>query len=327
MLNKEALFYTKDGETTDCFLCPHHCRIRPGNVGICGVRRNVGGTLYTENYGKLTAYNLDPVEKKPLYHFHPGKRILSVGSYGCNLKCSFCQNYAIAHGRPRFVYMLPEELADKAVSIEGNIGIAYTYNEPSIWYEYVLETARAVKEVGLSNVLVTNGFIEGQALEDLLPYIDAMNIDIKSFKESYYKDICKGKLAPVLDTAERAVPKCHVEITTLVVGGLNDDMEEIAELGSWISAISGDIPVHLSRYYPAYKMDRPPTPVEILIKAREVLQQFLNYVYIGNIPNVDNSTHCPSCGARIIERNGYISRPRLDSGTCYKCGRIINMII
>lgn len=327
MLNKEALFYSKDGETADCFLCPHHCGIRPGKVGICGARQNVGGTLYTENYGKLTAYNLDPVEKKPLYHFHPGKRILSVGSFGCNLKCSFCQNYAIAHGKPGFIYMLPEELADKAAEIEGNIGIAYTYNEPSIWYEYVLETAKAIKGIGMSNVLVTNGFIGGQALEGLLPYIDAMNIDVKSFNESYYMDVCKGKLKPVLDTVKRAAPRCHIEITTLVVGGLNDDLEEMKEMGGWVGAISADIPVHLSRYYPAYKMDRPPTPVESLIKAREVLEQFLNYVYIGNVPGIDNSTYCPSCGARIIERNGYASGPGLDGGACYRCGKHISIVI
>ncbi|MFA6669794.1 MAG: radical SAM protein, partial [Bacillota bacterium] len=210
---KKALHYIRDGDTVRCFLCPHGCVLKPGQTGRCSVRRNKGGVLYSLNYGKVTACNVDPIEKKPLYHFYPGSRILSVGSFGCNLKCGFCQNHAIAHGTPGTVFVSPEGLADRAASAEDNIGIAYTYNEPSIWYEYVLDTARIARERGLKNVLVTNGYIGIKALEQLLPFIDALNIDVKAFSDAYYDSICSGRLSPVLDTVKAAAGRCHVEVT------------------------------------------------------------------------------------------------------------------
>lgn len=319
---RQAMFYEKDGENTNCFLCPHHCNIKPGQKGLCGVRKNDGGVLFTLNYSEIAAFNLDPIEKKPLYHFYPGSWIVSVGSYGCNLKCTFCQNYSIAHGVPQTTSILPDKLVEKALAPKNNIGLAYTYNEPSIWFEYVYDTAKTAKGKGLKNVLVTNGYIEDEPMEYILPYIDAMNIDVKSFRDEYYKDICKGRLAPVLKTVEKAYKnKCHVEVTTLVVGGLNDSLGELEELGRWLGELGRSIPLHLSRYYPAYKMDRPPTEVEVLVRAREIMQRYLDYVYIGNVAGIDNNTYCPRCGEKIIGRNGYRVEVFTDNTRCRNCGR------
>jgi len=217
---KQAMYYEKTEDSkVRCYLCPHNCVIKPGGLGVCRARKNVDGDLYSLNYGKITSIALDPIEKKPLYRFHPGKEILSVGTFGCNFKCSFCQNWRIAHEDARTADITPEQLAGKAeeLTAAGNIGIAYTYNEPSIWYEFVYETAKIARAKKLENVLVTNGFISREPLENLLPYIDAMNIDVKAFTDKFYKDICKGALEHVKETVEIAAAKCHVEVTTLVI--------------------------------------------------------------------------------------------------------------
>lgn len=269
-----------------CYLCPHNCVIKPDELGACRARKNICGELFSLNYGKITSGGLDPIEKKPLYNFYPGSMILSVGTFGCNLKCSFCQNWTIAHETPRTSEIMPEELVEKAEELvsKGNIGIAYTYNEPSIWYEFVYATSILAKKRGLQNVLVTNGFISREPLEELLPYIDAMNIDVKGYTASYYKQICKGSLDAVKQSVEIAAEKTHVEVTTLVVPGLNDAVEEIDEMSKWIASISKDIPLHLSRFFPNYKMqDRAPTPVSTLKKARDKALEHLNYVYLGNV--------------------------------------------
>ena len=221
-----------------------------------------------------------------MYHFKPGTVILSAGTFGCNLKCSFCQNWAIAHENPETYEITPQELADRAKKLvyQGNIGIAYTYNEPSIWYEYVYDTAKIVKEAGLSNVLVTNGFIGIKALEKLLPYIDAMNIDVKAYSNSFYSDICRATLDNVKETVETVAGKCHVEVTTLVIPALNDSVREVSDLCRWLSSVSPKIPLHLSRYFPNYKMDYiQPTPVETLEMAREEALKYMEYVYLGNV--------------------------------------------
>lgn len=282
---KEAMYYEKiDNERVHCYLCPHHCRISPGKVGICRVRENREGKLYSLNYGKISSAAMDPIEKKPLYHFYPGTSILSVGSFGCNLTCSFCQNWTIAHQVPHTDEVKPEQLIRVAQEEENCIGIAYTYNEPSIWYEYVFETAQKAKKVDLKNVLVTNGYISQQPLKDILPYIDAMNIDVKGFTKEYYSTICSGTLEDVKKTVEIAAPHCHIEVTTLVVPDLNDSLEEIGELSRWLSGIDKKIPLHLSRYFPNYKMqDKEPTPVETLTKAREEAEKHLRYVHLGNV--------------------------------------------
>jgi len=283
-----AMYYEKaEDNKVHCYLCPHNCLIASGKVGVCRVRKNIGGELYSLNYGKITSIALDPIEKKPLFHFHPGSIILSVGTFGCNLKCSFCQNWQIAHETPETYDITPQRLAEEAekYATRGNVGIAYTYNEPTIWYEFVYETSKLIKEKGLANVLVTNGFISQKPLEDILPYIDAMNIDLKAFNSSFYKDICKSSnaLEHVKNTIANAVKKCHVEVTTLVIPDLNDSIEEIEELASWLASISSEIVLHLTRYFPRYKMDKPSTPIKTLSIAKEKASKYLKYVYLGNV--------------------------------------------
>ena len=286
-MSKLAMYFQKiEDSYVCCRLCPHNCVIKPGASGVCGARKNIGGELYCLNYGKITSIALDPLEKKPLYRFHPGKMVLSVGTFGCNFKCLFCQNWRIAHAHPETVDITPHELVEKAKELKtkNNIGIAYTYNEPAIWHEFVAETAREAKENGLMNVLVTNGFINREPLENLLPHIDAVNIDVKSFSEEFYCKICKGSLESVKETVKTCAGKCHVELTTLVIPGLNDSLEEIGKIAEWAASISDEIPLHLSRFFPNYKMDgMPSTPREILFKARDKAKEHLKYVYVGNI--------------------------------------------
>ena len=284
---KKAMFYENlEGGAVRCRLCPHECVLSPEGTGVCRARENIGGELHSLNYARVASIALDPIEKKPLYHFHPGKKILSAGTFGCNFKCGYCQNWTIAHRNARTMQLEPAELADMAVDYvkDGNIGVAYTYNEPSIWYEFVLDTAILIRERKLANVLVTNGFICREPLEKLLPYIDAMNIDVKAFTEEFYKKYCKGSLEAVQKTVETAAESCHVEITTLVIPGLNDTPEEIGKLARWLSSISPEIVLHLSRFFPNYQMtDIPPTPAATLDAARVSASFWLKHVYLGNI--------------------------------------------
>lgn len=267
-----------------CLLCPHACVLAAGSTGRCRVRRNENGELVSLNYGEVSSIALDPVEKKPLYHFFPGKKVLSAGTWGCNFHCRFCQNWEIAHGKPRTVFVAPDELAQLAAQ-QGSecIGVAYTYSEPTVWFEYVLEAAQAVKKLGLKNVLVTNGFINEKPLAELLQVTDAMNIDIKSFRPGFYEDVCSGGLDTVKKTVETAVRSCHVEVTTLLIPGLNDSDEEIEALVKWLGSVSREIPLHFTRYFPSYQMTTPPTPRETLVRARELALPVMNHVHLGNI--------------------------------------------
>ncbi len=288
---KEASFYQKlDNNKVRCLLCPHGCILQQDGTGVCRARRNIGGSLYSLNYSLVTSLALDPIEKKPLYHFHPGSLILSAGTFGCNFKCSWCQNWTIAHRdtgtNARSMELTPEGLAELAqdYAARGSIGVAYTYNEPSIWYEFVLEASMLVREKGLVNVLVTNGYINKEPLEELLPYIDAMNIDVKAFTCEFYDKYCKGGLDSVKATIERAACSCHVEITTLVIPGLNDSPKEIGSLVSWLASIDPEIVLHLSRFFPNYHMNNiMPTPRKTLEDARESALEHLKNVYLGNI--------------------------------------------
>jgi pyruvate formate lyase activating enzyme len=330
---KEARFYEKlEEDRVRCLLCPHHCKISPGRTGICRVRQNAGGVLCTLNYGQVTSWAVDPIEKKPLYHFYPGSQIFSVGTFGCNFHCGFCQNWQIAHKTPPTEKISPEELVRIAVDAgkrAGSIGIAYTYSEPNVWFEYVYDTAKLAHEHGLKNVLVTNGFIEEEPLQELLPFIDAMNIDVKAFSERFYKEVCHGHLAPVLRTVEIAHQQCHVEITNLLVPTENDREEEIESLVDWIASIDRAIPLHFSRYFPQYKFTLPPTPLETLKKAREVALRRLQFVYIGNAWELgENDTFCPVCGNLLIKRSGYKTRiAGLEGNRCSKCGAAIPVVV
>lgn len=282
---KDALYYEKKNGKIDCLLCPHHCSIGPEQFGRCSVRTNEDGVLKTINYGEITALALDPIEKKPLFHFHPGKNILSVGTFGCNFSCDFCQNYSIAQFKSQSYFMSSDELIAKCLEAENNIGLAFTYNEPTIWYEYVYDTAKLLKEKHpkMKVVIVTNGFINPEPLEQLLPYVDAMNIDLKAFQEDYYQKTCGGSLAPVLKTIEIASKSCHVEVTSLLVSGLNDSREEVEKISHFIASIDKDIPLHLSRYFPTYKMDRPATDIDLMKDRFKIAKECLNYVYLGNV--------------------------------------------
>jgi pyruvate formate lyase activating enzyme len=282
---KEALYYEKlNSNKVQCRLCPYNCVIQESKRGSCGVRVNRAGILYSEIYGKATAISLDPIEKKPLYRYHPGEYILSLGTKGCNFHCDFCQNWHISQELdPPAKDMTPEEAVAKTKEL-GSFGIAYTYNEPFIWYEFVLDTARLAQNNGLKNVLVTNGYVNMGPLEEMLPLIDAMNIDIKSFNDDFYKKICKGRLEPVLQVIKRSARSCHVELTNLIIPTLNDSEEEIKKMVDWICDNTGpETPLHFSRYFPCYKMDLPPTPVETLKMAERIAKRRLKHVYLGNM--------------------------------------------
>lgn len=288
---KEALFYKKQ-EGKDCkvrcLLCPHLCYIPDGGKGLCQVRSNSKGVLYAQSYGELTSIALDPIEKKPLRRFYPGAKILSVGSYGCNFHCSFCQNSSISFGNSdtlKTLYMSPAELVDKSLDLisEGNIGLAFTYNEPLVGYEYVLDCAKLAQTKNLKNVLVTNGFICEKPLRELLPYIDALNIDLKSFSPLFYRKI-GGQLPPVKATIEMAAKSCHVEITTLIIPGENDSLEEMEALSSWLATISPDIPLHISRFFPKFRMtDKSQTPEKTIQELSNCARKHLSSVYEGNM--------------------------------------------
>ena len=288
---KEAMFYETLPEPgmVRCSLCPHRCRIPSGGTGQCGVRKNIGGLLCALNYEQIASIALDPIEKKPFRRFYPGRTILSAGTAGCNLKCPFCQNHSISRCSMEQVKTFTLDsasLVEKAMELqpEGNIGLAFTYNEPTVWFEYVYEAAKLAKENGLCNVLVTNGYICREPLEMLLPQIDAMNIDLKSFNSEFYRNTLKGGLEEVKSTILASAKKCHVEITTLVIPGVNDSKEEIGQIASFLSAISPQIPLHLSRFFPRFEWrDKPPTPVETLYELAETARRHLEFVYVGNV--------------------------------------------
>jgi len=331
----KALYYDKENSKIHCRLCPRNCLLQEGQTGTCGVRTVEQGELYTANYGKLAAANWDPVEKKPLYHFHPGRPILSLGTFGCNFLCSFCQNWSLARGNPSQAAdtVEPEDvlaMLDKAGGPEKVLGVAYTYNEPVIWYEFVFDTARLLNEKGYSNVLVTNGYIQKEPLQDLLPYIDAMNIDVKAFSDHFYREYCRGSRKPVIETVEAAVKECHIEITCLLIPTLNDREEEQEALVSWLGSLSPDIVLHYSRYFPQYKMDLPATPVKVMEEAKKRAEKHLNYVYLGNV-NLPGSadTNCPYCGNLLVNRSGYQAEITGLTGDsrCNNCGGIISIIL
>ncbi|MEA3401185.1 MAG: AmmeMemoRadiSam system radical SAM enzyme [Armatimonadota bacterium] len=329
---READWWEVEEERVHCLLCPHDCRIAEGRVGICRVRRNMEGTLRPINYAQVTSAAMDPIEKKPLYHFHPGTMILSLGTFGCNLTCQFCQNYTISQGQPATQTLRPKEVVQSALDARGrgNIGIAYTYNEPIIWYEYVRDTAQLAHQEGLKNVLVTNGLIQQEPLEELLPLIDAMNVDIKAMDDDFYRRLCGIRSgAQARRTVELSIDRCAVEITNLLVTDENDSEEDVRELVEWAAGVSPDLPLHLSRYRPAYKFSAPPTPMERIHRAAEIAREKLNYVYVGNVM-VDGGgeTVCPQCGEVVVRRHGYSTTSTLtDEATCPKCGSSINVVI
>lgn len=332
---KEALFYEKvEGSTVRCHLCPHECRINDRKRGICGVRENRGGILYTLVYGKLVARAVDPIEKKPLFHFYPGSTAFSIATVGCNLRCRNCQNYDISQvpKEERSVilgeYMAPAEVVAAAKDL-GCTSIAYTYTEPTIFFEYAYDTARLAHEEGIRNVFVSNGYITEEALRAIAPYLDAANIDLKGFSEEFYHTNCGAHLEPVLE-AIKLYKRLGIwlEVTTLVIPTLNDTEEDFRGIAEFIKGLGVEIPWHISQFYPTYKLsDLPLTPVSSLRKAREIgLNVGLRYVYEGNVPGEGGEhTYCYQCGRMLIRRFGFqILENRLSDAKCPYCGAVID---
>lgn len=282
---KECVLYKKEKGNVRCFACAHRCLISEEKTGICGVRKNIKGKLYLLVYGKVVSAHIDPIEKKPLYHFLPGTYAYSIGTVGCNFKCGYCQNWNISQLKEIIGGdITPEKIIEEAIRTKCK-SVAYTYNEPTIFIEFVKDTAVLAHKKGLKNILVTNGYMTKECLNFIAPYTDAMNIDLKSFNEEFYSKVCKAKLKPVLETIKNAHKKgIHIEITTLVIPGENDSLKEFEQIAKFIAKIDKNIPWHISRFFPMYKMlDKESTPIETLKKAEEIGKKYLNHVYLGNI--------------------------------------------
>ena len=327
---KRALYYkTLENGIVKCKLCPHYCVIGDNEHGLCNVRINKKGNLYSELFEKVTAMGLDPIEKKPLYHFYPGSKILSIGSLGCTMKCMFCQNYRISQATPESYNQPNSYSVDSIVKLAskqaGNIGIAFTYNEPGTFYEYMIEVAKLAIPAGLKTVMVTNGYINREPLEALIPYIDAFNVDLKAFSESFYKSITQSRLSPVKKTIQRiALSKKHLEITNLVIPGMNDNYAEFEEMVLWISKETGDqTPLHISRYFPDYQLKIASTPINLLLDLYEIAKKHLKYVYLGNVVDTSrDTTFCHECNHTLIirEPDKTIITGLDMNGNCTNCG-------
>ncbi|MBN1296847.1 AmmeMemoRadiSam system radical SAM enzyme [bacterium] len=323
MMQEAAFFHQLDELTVQCDLCPLHCRIHDGHDGICRSRKNIGGSLIVTNYGKVCAMHVDPIEKKPLFHYRPGQEILSLGNNGCNLACRFCQNWQISQSPVATRDIPPKDLLALTQARKLDM-VAFTYAEPLIWFEYIMDCARILRENGIRVILVSNGMINREPFLALRPWIDAMNIDIKSMDDAFYRNLCNGRLQPVLDTCRLAAETMHLEITNLVITGENDSENRFHELGRFIANELGpDTPLHLSRYFPSYQMTHPPTPINTLHRAAEITRQYLHFVFVGNIhPEESSDSRCPTCGHLLIQRRGYTVGPiDLDNtGRCPQCG-------
>lgn len=323
----EARYYERQDGYIQCKLCPHLCKILPGKKGMCRVRVNEDDKLWAIDYGETTSIALDPIEKKPLYHFYPGTQILSIACNSCNMRCPFCQNWEISQTDVPTEYLSPETLV-KIFTDHPSVGVAYTYTEPLMWYEYLLDVTTLIRENGGKNVLVTNGLINEEPLRELLPFIDAMNIDLKAINPETYKKKLGGDLETVKRTIEISRKQCHIEITNLIVTGLNDKTQEIESLIDYVAGLDKNIPLHFSRYYPNYNYTKPPTPTGILQEAYERAKKRLNYVYLGNVPGDEGSnTYCPECGNLLIERMYFKALIKgLKDNHCAKCGAKVNII-
>lgn len=315
-------YWHSEPETIRCELCPHRCSIPQGTTGKCRVRTNRGGRLELPFYGAISSIAIDPIEKKPLYHFRPGSRILSIGFVGCNFHCPFCQNYQISqHTSRELAYYSATDVAKQA-GRDGSIGVAYTYSEPLVHAEFVIEAAREVRSAGLANVVVTNGFINPIPAAELLDTIDAVNVDLKAFGDGFYREEIGGSAAPVKAFIRQAYEAgVHVEVTTLVIPGKNDSDEEIDSIAGFVGDIDSDIALHLSAYYPSYGYDAEPTPPERIHELVVRARRSLRYVYAGNVAQGDSDTTCPDCGSTVVTRSGYRTEVfATDEGRCGQCG-------
>jgi len=325
-MKHDAMLYKQIGSgVVKCFLCRHNCTISAGKYGICNIRQNIDGKLYTHVYGKSIASHIDPIEKKPLYHFFPGSNAFSIAAPGCNFKCDFCQNWRISqvkdHNDMPSVVALPDDVVKEALK-SGCISIAYTYTEPTVFFEYAYDTAHIAKKKGLYNIFVTNGYMSREAIDSISPYLDAANIDLKSFSDDFYKKRCKARLEPVLDSI-RYMKRLGVwiEVTTLIIPGLNDSDQELKDIAGFIAEIGIDIPWHISRFHPDYMyIDSEPTPIETLNRAGLIGKDAgLRYVYPGNVAE-ESPTLCHRCGKELIKRRcNAVTAAGLKGNRCSEC--------
>lgn len=324
MMTREAEFYIKEtASRVCCQLCPHNCLLADQQTGLCRSRINQQGILYATNYGRWTGIQLDPIEKKPLYHYHPGSQIMSLGPNSCNLSCDFCQNFEISQVDCPTIEIGPEQLRDLMISRK-QTQVAFTYSEPLTAYEFILDFAQLSPEIEI--ILISNGFINPEPLARLIPFVSAMNIDLKSIRDSFYRQRCAGTLAPVLDSIKTVYKSgIHLEITNLLIPGANDDPQEIKDLIDFCADISPDLPLHFSAYHPAYKSREQATPPETVLYACELAASRLNFVYAGNLGATEyTDTLCPECGSLLIDRSrGRVTNSVKSDGTCQKCGRKI----
>jgi pyruvate formate lyase activating enzyme len=334
-MRREAMLYARlKGDIVRCTLCAHRCTIKPDRGGICGVRENQEGILYTLVYADAIAAHVDPIEKKPIYNFLPGSRSFSIATVGCNFHCRFCQNADISQA-PREGLALtgekfaPEQVVRAAKSYACD-SIAYTYTEPTVFFEYAYDTAKLAHGQGIKNIFVTNGYMTLEALEEIKPYLDAANVDLKSYDDGFYRRVCGARLQPVLETIEAMHDRgVWVEVTTLLIPGLNDSDHELKQIAQFLAGIDADMPWHVSRFTPRYKMlDRPRTPEKTMHRAAEIGREAgLRYVYVGNMPgNMGENTLCPSCGAVVIGRLGYHTTLNLDDNRCASCGQELAVV-
>lgn len=334
-MRKEAMLYAKlDEGLVRCALCAHRCTIKEGRLGICGVRQNLGGVLYTLVYAEAIAVHVDPIEKKPIFNFLPGTRSFSIATVGCNFRCRFCQNADISQA-PKEGFSLtaqefpPDEVVSAAQRYDCD-SIAYTYTEPTIFFEYAYDSAKLASREDIKNIFVTNGYMTLEALEEISPYLDAANVDLKSFDDAFYRRVCGARLQPVLETIEAMHERgVWVEVTTLLIPELNDSEDEVRKIAEFIAGVDLDIPWHISRFSPRYKMrDKPSTPIDSIHRAAEIGREVgLRYVYVGNVPgDLHENTLCPSCGAVVIGRIGYHTTVSLDGNRCASCGREIAVV-
>lgn len=329
MMRKAFLYEQCDNGSVKCNLCAHRCHISPNKSGFCGVRTNDNGVLYTAAYGNLAAAAIDPVEKKPLYHFLPGSKTWSVAIPGCNFRCGFCQNWEISqisnmNSFKRASQQVEPAAVARAALANNCDSISFTYTEPVIFMEYAFETAKLARDQGLRTIFVSNGYMTMEALDMIAPFLDACNIDLKAFTDSFYTKICKAHLQPVLDSIEQIARKgIHIEITTLVIPGENDSTEELGRIAAFISNINPDIPWHVSRFFPRYQfLDHQVTPEQVVSDAVTIgMGKGLKYVYSGNLSGNDSSTRCFNCHNLIVRRSGYTAgKPEIKNGRCIKCG-------
>lgn len=324
---KEALFYKKISQNqVQCYLCSHYCKIAQEEFGFCKVRQNSGQVLYSHNYGKLISWAVDPIEKKPLYHFLPGSNAFSVAAPGCNFRCQFCQNWQISQASLSTTRALedvsPEEVVRMAL-VNNCPSIAYTYTEPTVFFEYAFDIAKLAKENNIRNIFVTNGYISPQATKLIRPYLDAANIDLKSFNDDFYKDVCSGTLEPVLDSIRLMKDLgIWIEVTTLIIPGENDSDDQLGKIAGFIAGVDKSIPWHVSGFFGAYKfIGRSQTPVDTLKRAVEIGRSSgLRYVYAGNLSGYGNVTYCPGCHKDLIKRQGFsVTENNLDKARCLFC--------